>query len=340
MTANANSAPTLPARGSLHYQMLLSEHASDPSEVALNRTWFGLPWSAVYLYGSLRDDDGEIYTVLRAPEHDGGGRKRFFLQTSIDATDLHVHPASRASARNTGFVRTHEDGTTVLASATEAGGNPFRLTVDATTCTWTEAGVIDLRGTLVEPGLQWHLPHRDEGYYYVSQIYEAEGEILGRPVRGFYGVDDMYTHGLVYENDLLVGRKLHVTWYTWATRYTDGTLDAGHFMLGHDGLGMLLLCDEKGGVRRTTDVDGHVELDASGTWPTHIEVRTPSEEWEFLPDPKGRMVDFMPMPNPQIEGRWRRMGDTREPAHWFAYGEIAPSHGVKPRRGVAADRDD
>ena len=33
----------------------------------------------------------------------------------------------------------------------------------------------------------------------------------------------------------------------------------------------------------------------------------------ILPDPQGRMVDFMPMPNPQAEGRWRRVGDTREP---------------------------
>ena len=89
-------------------------------------------------------------------------------------------------------------------------------------------------------------------------------------------------NGRVYENDLLVGRKLHVTWFTWATRYTDGTLDAGHFMLGHDGLGMLLLCDQDGQVRRTTDVNGHVELDSSETWPVHIEVHAPGEDWEFL----------------------------------------------------------
>ena len=179
------------------------------------------------------------------------------------------------------------------------------------TSRWLEAGVIDLRGTLIDPGLHWHLPHGDEGYYYVSQLYDVEGEILGRNVRGFYGADDMYMNGQIYENDLLIGKQLHVTWYTWATRYTEGTLDAGHFMLGHDGLGMLLLCDENGEVRRTTDVDGHVELDSSGTWPVRIEVHAPGESWEFLPDPKGRMVDFMPMPNPQAEGRWRRVGDTR-----------------------------
>jgi hypothetical protein len=45
-----------------------------------------------------------------------------------------------------------------------------------------------------------------------------------------------------------------------ATRYTDGSLDAGHFMLGHDGFRFAQLCDEKGHVTKTTDLDGRVLL--------------------------------------------------------------------------------
>lgn len=30
--------------------------------------------------------------------------------------------------------------------------------------------------------------------------------------------------------------------------------------------------------------------------------------------------------------QWRRRGGTREPAQWFAWGEIAPSHGLTPTR--------
>jgi len=334
----ANDMQSLPSRGDFHLQMLLGEHRSDPAQVAADRSWFGLPWSALYLYGSLRDDQGELYTVLRIPEYNGGGRKRFYLQTTLDAEDLHVHSASRGSSRNTDFVRSHENGTTVIASAPDAERQPFRFEVDATTSTWIEDNAIELSGNLIEPGLHWHLPHQgpdgNDGYYYLSQLYEVEGEILGRHVRGFYGADDMYMQGLIYDNDLLIGKQAHIIWYTWATRYTDGSLDAGHFMVGHDGLGMSLLCDEKGAVHRTTDVDGRVELDETGTWPAHIEVRAGGVDWKFSPDPKGRMVDFMPMPNPQTEGCWRRVGDDREPAHWFAYGEIAASHGIVPRRGV------
>jgi hypothetical protein len=35
---------------------------------------------------------------------------------------------------------------------------------------------------------------------------------------------------------------------------------------------------------------------------------------------------------PQVDGRWRRVGDTREPDVWFAWGEAVPASGARPRR--------
>ena len=74
--------------------------------------------------------------------------------------------------------------------------------------------------------------------------------------------------------------------------------------------------------------------EGSGPWPARIDLTVDGRAWEFIPDARGRMVDLMPIPNPQIEGRWREVGDTREPAHWFAWGEIASGHGTS-RRTVA-----
>jgi hypothetical protein len=326
------SVTTLHRRGEFPYQPVLGAHRSDPAEVANDREWFGLPWSALFLYGSVRDDDGELYTVLRRPIASGGGRERFFLQSTLGGeSNLRVHRASRGSARNTGFIRSVTDGTMRLDSCPDEPGMPFSVELTATSLEWIERDVMTLHGTLVDPGLHWHLPHGDEGYYYVSQIYEIEGEIFGRRVSGFIGVDDMYMHGQIYQGDLLIGKQLHISWFTWATRYTDGSLDAGHFMLGHDGMRFALLCDEKGRVTRTTDVDGSVVL-TDDVWPERIEVNAAGTSWEFLPDPRGRMVDFMPIPNPQVEGRWRRVGDNREPARWFAFGEVAPGHGTSMRQ--------
>jgi len=154
-------------------------------------------------------------------------------------------------------------------------------------------------------------------------------------VRGFIPMDQLWMRGLIYVDDVLVGAKAEVTWYTWATRYVDGSFDGGHFLLGHGRLGFGLTYDERGAVTATTAVDGHVELDGDGPWPARIEVTAGGQAWEFLPDPHGRMVDLMPIPNPQIEGRWRRVGDDRQVDHWFAWGEIAPGHGTTPRRNPA-----
>lgn len=88
----------LSERGHFHYQLILGEHSSDPAQVALDRHWFGLPWSALYLYGSLRDDEGTLYTVLRVPESGGGGRQRFILHTTLCSDDLRVH--EKAVARH------------------------------------------------------------------------------------------------------------------------------------------------------------------------------------------------------------------------------------------------
>jgi hypothetical protein len=49
-----------------------------------------------------------------------------------------------------------------------------------------------------------------------------------------------------------------------------------------------------------------------------------------MPDPKGRLVGLGTLKNPQVDGRWRRAGDTRKPDVWFARGVAAPSLGSRP----------
>ena len=49
-----------------------------------------------------------------------------------------------------------------------------------------------------------------------------------------------------------------------AMRYKDGTYDAGHFMLGHDRLGMALLTNEKQKLTLSTDVTGEITQVSDG----------------------------------------------------------------------------
>ncbi len=293
---------------------------------------FGLPFSQTFIYGSVRDGEGTMWTPMRRLAAGDGGRERLLLQTDLDSDAIHIHRAGRRSASSLGVRRTLVGDALCLESDPEAEGAPFSVHADAETFRWVEEGTLALDGTAVPPGLHWHLPDRRRGMYYLSQIYEVTGTILGREVQGFIPLDQLWMNGRVYVDDILVGEQAEIVWYTWATRYADGGFDGGHFMLGHRHLGFAITYDERGVVTATTYVDGRVILDGEGPWPQRIEVTAAGQQWEFLPEPSGRMVDLMPIPNPQIEGRWRRVGDTREPAHWFAWGEIAPGHGTAPIR--------
>ena len=151
--------------------------------------------------------------------------------------------------------------------------------------------------------------------------------------RGFIGFDIIYMYegGEVYKtNDPLVEEELEIVWYTWATRYKDGSIDAGHFMIGNDMLGFGILTYENEEVRFTYDVDCEVTFARDGYSQTGIKAKVFGEDFEFIPHPRGAMPGLGPIPNPQVDGIWKRAGDEREPDVWFAWGETAPAHGAKP----------
>jgi hypothetical protein len=323
-------------RGDFEWQPVVGTFEPTAEDMHADRSYFGMLPEALYLWGTLRDDEGDLHTIMRRIPHrdePGGSRRRLIIQSTIGGTDhLAMHAIGREAAPNDGFQRTLEGDRVRWTSAPDAPGRPFEVWWESGWCGWREEGTFDLNGTMVRPGLHWYLPGRDAGMYYVANIFELEGEIFGRHCRGLIGFDQIYMYegGEVYKTkDALVGEKLELAWYTWATRYKDGTLDAGHFMLGNDRFGFAVLGDEHGNVRWDYDVNGEVTFGPDGYWHTGIRFSALGEEWEFIPDERGRMPDLGPIPNPQVEGRWRRVGDDREPDVWYAWGESAPSHGTR-----------
>ena len=199
---------------------------------------------------------------------------------------MHMHPIGKHSVPNDGFTRTLEDDRIHWRSNPQQRGNPFHVTWTPDECSWKEEGAMDIKGKLVKPGMHWYLPGRDAGMYYVANIFEMEGTILGKKVRGMIGFDPihMYEGGEIYKTkDALVQEKLELVWYTWATRYKDGTIDAGHFTLGNDMFGFAILTNEKGEVRYTYDVTGEVDFGKNGYWQEGIKYSAFGEQWEFIP---------------------------------------------------------
>jgi hypothetical protein len=336
--ASVGNRPAPPGMGEFAYQTVCGAFQPTIESMASTAPLMGMPPEGLYLWGTLRDEDGNMYCPMRRIPYDLPGakkdtRRRFFLQSNLGTDQYHLDQIGRQSAVNDGHSRVVEADKVAWRSHPDAPGNPFLAEWTPETCRWVEEGAMDIAGTLVKPGLQWYIPSRATAMSYVACIFEMEGTILGRKVRGFIGFDVMYMYegGECYQTkDALVQEKLELAWYTWATRYTDGSIDAGHFMLGNDMAGFAILTDENGNVRFTYDVDGQVSFGLDGYWQTGITMSAFGQEWEFMPDPRGRMPDLGPLPNPQVDGRWQRAGDTREPEVWFAWGEAAPTHGTRP----------
>lgn len=340
MNSHDSGVPTINSRrGDFGWQAIASAFEPTLEDMMSDRSYFGMPPEALYLWGTFRDEAGEIYTPMRRipaglPGAAKDTRRRFYLLSTAGHSDgLHMHPAGRDSAPNDGHRKAMEGNRIHWRSNPEMSGHPFHVSWTPTEASWIEDGTMAIRGRIVKPGMHWYLPGRDAGMYYVANIFEMEGTILGKKVRGMIGFDPihMYEGGEIYKTrDALVQEKLELVWYTWATRYKDGSLEAGHFLLGNDQFGFAILTNEKGEVRFTYDVTGEVDFGSNQYWQERIEFSAFGEQWQFTPDPRGRLVGLGTLKNPQVDGRWRRIGDEREPEVWFAWGEAAPSHGSRP----------
>ncbi|MFE9320793.1 hypothetical protein ACIHDR_13150 [Nocardia sp. NPDC052278] len=325
-----------PPRGNFGGHALVSPFEPDAASMDSDEPLFGMPPEALYLWGTLRDEEGDLHTIMRRIPHTQPAttRRTLVVQTTMGgASALKMHPCGRSAAPHTNFVRELVgDNAVEWRSTPDAEGAPFRVQWRPDGCTWIEEGTFELEGKMIRPGMQWYVPGPNASLAYIATIFELEGTIFGRKCRGLIGFDQIYMYegGEVYKTkDPLIEEGLEMLWYTWATRYKDGSVDAGHFMLGNDKFGFAILTDENENIRITYDTDGEITYDEDGYWQTGARFSMAGEEFEFLPDPRGRMPDLGNIPNPQVDGRWRRVGDTREPDVWFAWGEAVPSHGGK-----------
>ena len=317
MTHTPNLAE-LPVRGDFAGKALVGPFAPSAAAMDSSAPLYGMPPEALYLWGTLRDDHGDLHTIMRRIPHDGEprSRKRLVLQSTVGGADaLRIHPCGRVTAAHVEPIRellppdaiewrsNPDRGGSALSGSLEQqvvrvgrgghvrpAGNPR----------WAGDAVVRARCSR-EHGLRCHdLPaSRDDLGSSLPRIHWLRS---GPHVRGRGGLP----------NPRSADRgRLRTPLVTWATRFTDGSLEAGHFMLGNDRFGFGIVTDENEQVRCTTDVDGEVTFDESGYWQTSARFALASVEYEFFPcRRKGRMLDLGPIPNPQVEGRWQRVDET------------------------------
>lgn len=323
-----------PGRAEFGGKAIVGPHQASAAAMIDDSPIMGLPRERTFIYGNVRDANGNLYELVRGFAGKGfEGLDTFFAQSSKDKDTLRIDmEAMGGVAPSAGHkAELDADGNAVWTPGEGVEGKPFKLTMspDGSTSFWSEEGLFELHGKLLGPGLQWTVPDARNCQYYVSQIYEVEGTYKGEPVKGMWGFDQSYLPQdvLMYggQDPMFLEDQHHRCWYTWATRYEDGTYESGHFVLGTDRVGFALITDQSGRCILDTDVKGQVELLDDDVFPKRIVVHTNAGNFEFLPDPKGRMPDLLgniQSHTPQNEGRWQRIGETRKPAVWFAWGEV------------------
>jgi hypothetical protein len=333
------------------FQQLGGAHRADPKAMIAERGFFGLTRSATFLFSCLRSEDGALFeNIRRFSHHNRNVAERgasveeslkkpsstlMFQSTLLDGENLRFdYDKMQAQARSDDVVVRMENDKAVWESASDAEGRPFRISFGPDSCAWTEEGLFSLKGTMLKPGLHWYLPGRDYGTYYVSNLFRLEGEIGGQCCTGIVGFDQSYMGeggNLYSHNDLIFESSAHISWYTWANCYADGSYECGHFLLASGSLGFALFTDGHT-TTFTQDVTGWITPRPDSIFPARIDLLIDGESWEFTPDPRGKMIDMARghPPAPEQEGQWQRVGDTRKPVVWFASGDTTSSGELMP----------
>lgn len=292
------------------------------------RVYYGLFPEAFFIYGTVRDAAGNMYTMARripygppvAHSEKGEERKamgrRLMFQTNRGDEHLRFKVDILKASGTSDDPRVERVGGCIrFSSVAQARGGPWQARVSENTLAWQEDGVLSLEVEVVRPALQWYLIDRDESTLYGSMMYEARGEVLGEPVRGFifFEQSHMAEGGVLYAHrDTLVGKGVEICWYSRGTRWDDGGVEVGHFIAGNDRAGFGMATDGRRMTLLTSNVDAVVRRAADGYWHDGVNFNASGEAREIVPDPRGRQVDLSKMPNPQQEGLVRRVGDTRK----------------------------
>ena len=328
----------LPPRGDFAFQQLVSPYQVTAEALADNRGFYGLLKSKGMPFGSVRSEDGEIFSMVRALMAPTGTQNPvnfLFLSTLIDKENIRIDQETTTKQARTELpVSGVKDGKAFWHNQPGDTGNHWRVEANDKVFHWKEDNLFELNGELLGSGFQWYLPGVDWGTFYVSQMYSVKGEVMGRKVKGIISSDQVYLAegGAIHsQKDLIVNNQMHVVWWNFATVYKDGTHDVGSFLVGHDNLGFAIIMDETGRIRTSYDIEGEAKHKHNSYFAESAKVVIDGEEeWEFIPDPRGEMTDFVGgfPPTAQQEGRWRRVGDTREPDHWMAWGETDRRNGT------------
>ena len=321
-------APSLVTRqrGNFGHQCVVGAYEPNLEDSWNEKTYFGLALSGNYIYGSFRDEDGNIYAAIRKSGEESS--RGLFIQTTLGGGHLELHEDSWKSFRGGPIEYTLNDKEIVSESRKGLPGEPFGYRQRVDGGEWDEGELLNLSGPTIGPGLHWYDPTRDAGGMYACTMVRASGTILGRRVEGFYGYDQLYLPPGQTWNMGPYFNRIHVAWHAIMNEYDDGTFEVGQIGYGAEDWGFAMLVSQDGAVVMTTDVQAEISLDEN-SFAERVLYKFGGIEWEWKADPQGQMKMLGAGSGAGVGGRFyrgcdgqsKRVGEKRGIKTWSGWME-------------------
>ena len=298
---------SIPGPGDFLGHCLVGECCFDAELLLPTSTYFGLPKAASYLYGTWRDEQGNLLRALRGIDHNSS--EFAFVFEAIPGGQLQRSPETESGLYRglLDIIRADED---VVFDAKE---HPelFSYRHQPSSCAWKDGDILDVTGSQFAPAIQWFDSWpKGGGCFSATAKYRSQGQVLGRAVQGFVGHEIHYMPAGVSWMDSPYGRGREICWQQIANEYEDGSVEQATFAVGADGWGFALIHDENGVFHSSTQVTADAEVGDNG-YPARVTYRFDDQVWTWTLDPQGERARTIPHAPLGADGTCTREDETR-----------------------------
>lgn len=312
--------------GDFDHRVVVGAFRPDPTTMGVQDPQHGLPLQATWLYGFFRDADGLVSGIER--KFVGSLTSGCFVMTQggDPTNELNVHPDSGRSAR--GELRRGLEGPERIwsepvfqrlpAGIVPAGEQSMHLRWTGDAIAYGEGDILDLTGARAGLGVQFYVASRKNPMLYTSTCHWVEGTMQGKPVAGPLWLDNSYwVHGLEWK-EYGYFNGLQVMWHVFCNKFTDGSFEWGHLVMGREGFTPGIVVDSENIVAATPDLRAKFGMtdtsEDGGAWPETATFDVGGTGYEFVGPKTGRMTEFSASrwANYRAQyGRTQRIGEHR-----------------------------
>lgn len=316
--------------GDFGNSLLLAPYVATPMALHPTATLFGLPNSAMVLWGAFEDEGGVSYCVCRElPGYLSAGG---WVMSNAGAKGMLLLHESAALWSGGLVIEASDEVISWQSADVYRGGTPLLdIRFDGQTAHYREGELLAIDAVRGADGYQFYEPTNGQGSS--NHVYAATGLIAGKPVTGWLGFNAHFQRpGLNYRISPMVRGGQMLMWLDVGNIFEDGSWEQGPIIVGRDGFSVAWITDDKGRMSVGYDVDAEFDFDADA-FATEMRFRYVDARsgeavaWVWRPKPGSNMVQ-LPALAPHLkhkrsaEGSCVRVGENRRLKHTSAWPEL------------------